>query len=73
MKNIVKLFGLFVLIFVTFFYTDKVINVMREDDEIMIDIKNNMKSYNRDYVDGIVRGNTYITGVSGALVNVDKS
>ena len=36
MKSIVKLIGLLVLIGFSFFYTDKVIEVIREEDEIMI-------------------------------------
>ena len=38
MKNLVKLLGLFVLIGFSFFYTDKVLNVIREEDKVMIEL-----------------------------------
>ena len=39
MKNIIKLTGLVTLILFSFFYTDKVIEVIREEDSIMIELK----------------------------------
>ena len=44
MKKIIKLIGLFVLIGFSFFYTDKILEVIRQEDKIMImlnDIKDN--------------------------------
>ena len=41
MKTFFKLTGLLVLFFFSFFYTEKVINVITEQDEIMIKIKEN--------------------------------
>ena len=38
MKSIVKLIGLLVLIGFSFFYTDKVIEVIREEDEIRLPV-----------------------------------
>lgn len=73
MKNLVKLLGLFVLIGFSFFYTDKVLNVIREEDKVMIELTSVMDVYKEDAVDAKVVDNTIIPGIKGRIINVDKS
>ncbi|MDD5826419.1 MAG: hypothetical protein PUD25_01445 [Bacilli bacterium] len=73
MKSIVKLLGLLVLIVFSFFYTDKVIEVIREEDEVMIKIKEEKDHYFVKPIDAIVSGNTIIPGINGREVDVDGS
>lgn len=73
MKSIVKLLGLLVLIGFSFFYTDKVIEVIREEDEVMIKIKEEKNHYFVKPVDAIVSGNTIIPGINGREVDVNGS
>lgn len=73
MKSIVKLLGLLVLIGFSFFYTDKVIEVIREEDEVMIKIKEEKDRYYVKPIDAIVSGNTIIPGINGREVDVDGS
>lgn len=73
MKSIVKLLGLLVLIGFSFFYTDKVIEVIREEDEVMIKIKEEKDHYFVKPIDAIVSGNTIIPGINGREVDVDGS
>lgn len=73
MKNTLKLVGLFVLIGFSFFYTDKVIDVIREEDKIMIELNQVKDSYKLDGIDASIVLNTIIPGVNGRVVNVDKS
>lgn len=73
MKSIVKLLGLLVLIGFSFFYTDKVIEVIREEDEVMIKIKEEKNHYFVKPIDAIVSGNTIIPGINGREVDVDGS
>lgn len=73
MKNILKLVGLFVLMGFSFFYTDKVVEVIREEDNIMIEIQSVKDLYKIDAVSANVVDNTIIPGVEGRVVNVDKS
>ena len=73
MKNLVKLLGLFVLIGFSFFYTDKVLNVIREEDKVMIELTSVIDVYKEDAVDAKVVGNTIIPGIKGRIINVDKS
>ena len=73
MKSIVKLLGLLVLIGFSFFYTDKVIEVIREEDEVMIKIKEEKNHYFVKPIDAVISGNTIIPGENGREVDVDSS
>lgn len=73
MKNIIKLIGLFVLVMFSFFYTDKVATVIREEDEIMIELKEKETDYNQESHDATIVGNTMVPGISGRSVNLDSS
>lgn len=73
MKNILKIVGLFVLMGFSFFYTDKVIEVIREEDNIMIELNSVKDLYKIEAVSANVVSNTIIPGVNGRVVNIDKS
>ncbi len=73
MKNIIKLTGLLVLIGFSFFYTDKVIEVIREEDQIMIQIKAKKDHYALSSLNATVEGDTIIPGIKGREVNVEGS
>lgn len=73
MKTFFKLTGLLVLFFFSFFYTEKVINVITEQDEIMIKIKENEEKNNIPSTNAIINKNTITPGLSGKEINIDKS
>ena len=73
MKNIIKTIGLFALIGFSFFYTDKVIEVIREEDEIMINLTSVIDIYKVDSVNATIVGNTIIPGLKGRTINITKS
>lgn len=73
MKKIIKLMGLFILIVFSFFYTDKVASVIRDEDSLMIEIRNVENLYKVNPVDGIIDNNTIIPGLYGKKINIDKS
>ncbi len=73
MKTFFKLTGLLVLFFFSFFYTEKVINVITEQDEIMIKIKENEEKNNIPSTNAIINENTITPGLSGKEINIDKS
>lgn len=73
MKNIIKLMGLVVLIGFSFFYTDKVIEVIREEDEIMIELESVKDIYKVLPIDANIVGNTIVPGLEGRNINIDDS
>lgn len=73
MKNIIKLIGLFTLIGFSFFYTDKVIEVIQDEDEIMIKLKEIKDDYYIEPINATVLSNTIIPGIKGREINIEAS
>ena len=73
MKNIIKFFGLLSLIGFSFFYTDKVMDVVLEQDDIMIEINQVKEKYKVSPIDAIIEEKGMIPGINGKEINVDKS
>ena len=73
MKKIVKFIGLITLILFSFFYTDKVTRVLKENDSLMTKIKEVKEEYKTPPQSGIINNNTIIPGINGKVINIDKS
>jgi len=73
MKNTLKLFGLIALMCFSFFYTEKVITVISEQDPLKIEINQLADSYKISPNEAIVTNDTIIPGNNGREVNVEKS
>ena len=73
MKNILKLTGLITLIAFSFFYTEKVIEVIREEDSIMIELKELERKEKIEPINASIVSNTIIPGINGKTINIDKS
>lgn len=69
MKKI-KYLGLFLLIIFTFIYTDKVISVISNNDDIMLEIKEQAKYYKIDPINAILKDDTIIPGINGKEVDI---
>ena len=73
MKNILKSIGLLVLIVFSFFYTDKVMNVVNNQDEIMIKLKNIEDNYKIEAIDATISDDTIVPGINGRVLDVEKT
>ena len=73
MKNIIKGFFLLLLVCFSFFYTDKVINMINKNDPLMKEIINVKDDYEVLPINGILDDDTIIPGINGRKVDVDKS
>jgi len=72
-KKIIKAIGLFTLIGFSFFYTDKVIEVIQEEDKVMIELQNVKDTYKVEPINASITENTMIPGLNGRKINIDKS
>ena len=72
MKKLFQIIGLLSLMGISFFYTEKTINVVKEYDDIMINIKNNHK-YDIKYENAYIFKDTIIPGRSGVEININKT
>lgn len=71
--KLIKIIGLFCLFCLTFFYTEKVINVTMNQDEIMIRIKEEAKKINYEPTDAIINNDTIIPGNIGKQIDEEAS
>ena len=71
--KILKLIGLFCLFCFTFIYTEKIINVSIEQDEIMIKIKEYTNTHNINPINAIINEDTIIPGNIGKYIDTESS
>ena len=69
----IKFLGLICLICFTFIYTEKVIDVSINQDEIMIKLKEIKNDYITEPIDAIIQNDTIIPGQIGKSINIEKS
>ena len=73
MKNIIKLIGLTCLVCFSFFYTEKVIDVVNEQDEIMIKLNKIKDNFGYKKIEAIINDDTIIPGIVGKEIDIDAS
>ena len=61
------------LVLGSFWYTEKTVDVMKMQDDIMIEIQNVKEEYQEDAVNAEIKGNTIIPGLHGEVVDESKS
>lgn len=71
--KLIKLIGLICLICITFFYTEKIIDVTIEQDEIMIKLKDIETNYKTEPIDAIIKDDSIIPGKIGSYLDTDAS
>ena len=71
--KLIKLIGLLCLICFTFLYTEKIIDISIEQDEIMIKLKEYEPIYNINPTNATIENNTIIPGNVGKYIDIDNS
>ena len=71
--KIIKIIGLLCIFCLTFFYTEKVINVTLNQDEIMIKIKEYSTNHNENPTNATIDNDTIIPGNKGKYIDIDNS
>ena len=71
--NKIKIIGILLLTVFSFYYTDKVSNIIKNNDPIMNRIDNIKDTLTVSKVDPIIYDDEYITGISGCVVNKEES
>ena len=73
MKKLFKIFGIIILMCFSFFYTDRVMEVIADNDPLKNEIINLSNNYKLSNNEAIVTDDTIIPGSNGREVNIDKS
>jgi hypothetical protein len=72
-KNTIKLFSLFLLLLLSFIYTDKVFNEARGNDPLMKEVISYKKAHDVKPVEPKIKDDEMILGMSGLIINEEKS
>ena len=73
MKKFFSLLGLLTLFIFSFYYTEKTVSVVKEFDEIMIEIKEVANTKKVDSENATIKEDTIIPGKNGLEVDINKS
>ncbi len=73
MKKLFEGIGLLSILCLSFLYTEKTVNVVKEYDEIMISIKEENENYKVDAKNATIVDDTIIPGIKGKEVNINSS
>jgi hypothetical protein len=73
LKKSFQIIGLLLLIGFSFFYTEKVALVVREQDPLMVKIEEYETLFNKESVNAIVKDDTIIPGINACVVDMDSS
>ncbi len=73
MKKFFQTIGIISLLCFSFIYTEKTVTVVKEFDDIMIQIKKKNETYKKEAIDAVINDNTIIPGISGSEIDIDKS
>lgn len=72
-KKYFQILGVISLICFSFFYTEKTVNVVKDTDSLMIEIKEKAANYEQSAVDALIENDTIIPGLYGKTVNISSS
>ena len=73
LKKIIRIFFIISLVCFSFFYTDKVMNLLNSKDPLMVKLNNIKKDYEVLPVNAIIDNDTIVPGKKGLEVDIDKS
>ena len=73
MDKVYKVIIAIFLVVFSFFYTEKVIDFIRESDPIMKNIKKSEKDYKVDPINATIKDNKIVPGVNGKTIDYDNS
>lgn len=73
MKSIIYKLSIIILLVFSFYYTNMMINFLKEKDPIMKQIKNTTKKYSVKYKNAIIIDDNIISGKNGKTIDYNKS
>lgn len=73
MKKFFKVIGLMTLMCVSFFYTEKTAKVVKEYDDVMIQIRDKEKKCYKEATDAVVTSKYIVPGISGEKIDANSS
>ena len=72
MKRFFEIIGFISLVCFSFFYTEKIATVIKNNDDVLKQIENVKIQSKTNPIDAKIEGNTIIPGMSGKIIDVFK-
>ena len=73
MRKTFEVIGLISLICFSFFYTEKISTVIKENDDILKEIESVASQYKTEAINAIIDNNSIIPGINGREIDIKKS
>lgn len=73
LKKIFEIIGFLSLVCFSFFYTNKISTVIKENDDILKQIKEVKEQYEIKSIDAVISNDEIVPGVSGSVVDINSS
>ena len=73
MKQLLKYLFIILLFIFSIYYTDKSVDILKLNDPIMKEIKNNLNKYRIESIDAIIDNDIIIPGKEGQEVDIKKT
>jgi len=73
MKNIIQYIGIIILIIFSFFYTEKTVTTIKNQDPLMIELQNIKEEYSISPINAEITDDKIIPGMAGCEVNIEDS
>lgn len=73
MKKLFTYLGISTLACISFIITEKTALVVKENDELMQEIKKNQENYNQEPIPAIINEETMIPGINGKKIDIEKT
>ena len=72
-KKTCQMVGLILVISFSFYYTDKVATVVRNQDPLMIKIRQYESSFNKESMNAFINNDNIIPGINACVVDINTS
>ena len=73
MKKILNMIGICLLTAFSFYYTNKMVELSKSKDPIMVEINNSKENFVFNAIDAVISNNYIIPGLNGIKVDVESS
>lgn len=73
MRKFFECIGMIALVSLSFFFTEKTVGVVKEADDLMVQIKKVSETKINKSIDAVITGNTIVPGIYGQIVDLERS
>lgn len=73
LKKLLQSVGILFLLCFSFMITEQTVSVVKEYDDIMIELNDKKENYYQKPIEATIKDNTFVPGIKGKQININKS